>query len=150
MAPERPDWCLGKKIVLNDVVFSKSIVTIFSICLHTEYDDGDGEHSHDNSYSSAEQQSTTPAKRRLENGLSSNELDDTANDEDDAKDGESSTSAEGVPKKKRRKEFLNLNATFMAGIQGVKLVIDQVCRLNHFILLQKMSNNFFFSCIFAV
>lgn len=30
------------------------------------------------------------------------------------------------PKKKRRKEFLNLNATFMTGVPGVHLVTDQV------------------------
>lgn len=30
-----------------------------------------------------------------------------------------------TPAKKRRKQFLNLNATFMAGVQGVQLVTDQ-------------------------
>lgn len=96
-----------------------------------EYDDGDGDQSHeDYSYSSGSQHETTPNKRRLENGQSSsNDLDDSANDDtDDRKDGESSTSSssDNVPKKKRRKEFLNLNATFMAGVQNVHLVTDQV------------------------
>lgn len=44
-----------------------------------------------------------------------------------SQDGESSTSSDAsVPKKRRRKEFLNLNATFMAGVQGVTLLTDQV------------------------
>lgn len=34
-----------------------------------------------------------------------------------------------TPVKKRRKQFLNLNATFMAGVQGVQLITDQP-RLN--------------------
>lgn len=57
------------------------------------------------------------------------------NDEttEELKDGESSTNAEGMPKKKRRKEFMNLNATFMAGVQGVHLVTDQV--IQHFIFI---------------
>lgn len=38
---------------------------------------------------------------------------------------EDGTSGE-KPKKKRRKEFLNLNATFMTGVPGVHLVTDQV------------------------
>lgn len=95
----------------------------------TESDDGDGdgEQSHDNSYSSSGQQNTTPVKRRFENGSSSNELNDATNDEtDEPNNGESSTNVDGPPKKKRRKEFLKLNATFMAGVQGVKLIIDQV------------------------
>lgn len=55
------------------------------------------------------------------------EPDDTANDEvDKSKDDECSTSSEGMPKKRRRKEFNSSNATFMAGIQGVTLVTDQV------------------------
>lgn len=103
---------------------------IILIWFKTEYDDGDGdgESSFDNSYNFSAQQSTAHFKRKHENGATSNEPDDdTVNDEtDEPKGGESSTSAESVPKKKRRKEFLNLNATFMAGIQGVKLVIDQV------------------------
>lgn len=102
------------------------------ILFFTEYDDGDGDgdgdQSHDNSYSFSEQQSTTPNKRRHENGSTSNEANDMANDEtDEPKDGESSTSAESGPKKKRRKDCFNLNATFMAGIQNVVLVTDQVC-----------------------
>lgn len=50
-------------------------------------------------------------------------------DDDDEieNNGECSTSSNGenVPKKKRKKEFLNLNATFMAGVPGVELVTDQ-------------------------
>lgn len=104
-----------------------SDVNILSKCVQTEYDDGDGEQDHDNSYNSSGHQSTTLVKRKFENGSSSNDPDDTVNDKlDEQNDVEGSTSTDGMPKKKRRKEFLNLNATFMAGIQGVKLVIDQV------------------------
>lgn len=67
-----------------------------------------------------------------DNGPSTNDGDDDGTGGDDtenAQNGESSTSSgsDSVPKKKRRKEFLNLNATFMAGVQGVQLVTDQVC-----------------------
>lgn len=93
----------------------------FSLIAEIEYDDGDGEPSHDD-YSYNTQHNSSSEKRKYDEAN-----DDEANDEtDEAKDGESSTSSESVPKKKRRKEFLNLNATFMAGVQGVHLVTDQV------------------------
>lgn len=94
------------------------------IC-QTDYDDGDGEQSHDNNYSSSGLQNTSSGKRRYENGSSSNDLNDAANDEtDEPNNGESSSNAEGPPKKKRRN--IKLNATFMAGVPGVNLIIDQV------------------------
>lgn len=96
-----------------------------------EYDDGDGDQGHDDGYNSSVHQST-PNKRKMENGSSSNDLNDTGYDEtDELNEGESSSTSEGAPKKKRRREFQNLNATFMAGIHGVHLVTDQV---NHFFI----------------
>lgn len=86
----------------------------------------------------AAQQNVTPNKRKYDNnGPSTNDDENEAIGEDGAggyaestQNGEgsssTSTSSDTVPKKKRRKEFLNLNATFMAGIQGVSLVTDQV------------------------
>lgn len=96
-----------------------------------EYDDGDGNQSHeqydDYNYGSASQQSTSPNKRKYENGPSTSDPDEEHNDDaEETKDGESSTSSEGLPKKKRRKEFSNPNAKFMDGVQGVQLVTDQV------------------------
>lgn len=94
-----------------------------------EYDDGDDESHETYSYNSSLPHNSAQNKRRYDNGSSSNDLDGTANDDtEDTRDGESSTSSssENLPKKKRRKEFLNLNATFMAGVQGVQLVTDQV------------------------
>lgn len=64
--------------------------------------------------------------------------------EDDENDiesnGECSTSAnnDGVPKKKRKKEFLNLNATFMAGVPGVELITDQVSKETIFWFLENV------------
>lgn len=105
-----------------------------------EYDDGDGdgEQSHEDyhNYSSSSDQNPTPTKRKYEN--------DIGNDETDhPKDGESSTSSEKVPKKKRRKEFLNLNATFMAGVQGVQLVTDQVIAPDILIAVQQIQTSVF-------
>lgn len=97
----------------------------------SEYDDGDGNESHeqygDYNYSSASQQSTSPNKRKHEKDSSSHDPDDEINDQSvEPNDGESSTSSDNLPKKKRRKEFANPNAKFMDGIQGVRLVTDQV------------------------
>lgn len=84
-----------------------------------DYDDSDGH-------------SSVSQKRPHNDGYAQNGYDNTHEqetgnfDDESAVNGESSTSTESVPKKKRRKEFLNLNATFMAGIQGVELVTDQV------------------------
>lgn len=84
-----------------------------------DYDDSDGH-------------SSASHKRPHDDGYAHNGYDETVEqetakfDDESAVNGESSTSTESVPKKKRRKEFLNLNATFMAGIQGVELVTDQV------------------------
>lgn len=54
--------------------------------------------------------------------------DETTGDDDENSviSAESDTAGSGGPSpaKKRRKQFLNLNATFMAGIQGVSLVTD--------------------------
>lgn len=110
-----------------NLIVIKNCAMCFLFALNIEYDDGDGDvEGYDNSYgSSSYHQNSTPSKRRNGNDLSTDDPDDLGNGEnDDAKD-ESSTSAEGAPKKKRRKEFLNLNATFMTGIQGVQLVTDQ-------------------------
>lgn len=51
---------------------------------------------------------------------------ENGHDNDDDNGEGSQASKDNVPKKKRRKEFLNLNATFMAGVPGVMLVTDQV------------------------
>lgn len=51
--------------------------------------------------------------------------------------GECSTSSNGdntVPKKKRKREHYNANATFMAGVPGVELLTDQVSHF-HFVSL---------------
>lgn len=60
-------------------------------------------------------------------------------DENDLEtNGECSTNTDGdgLPKKKRRKEFLNLNATFMTGVGGVVLVTDQVNSIVFFLHFQ--------------
>lgn len=114
------------------IPFSKSKYKICKFAFFLEYDDGDGNQSHEqyddyNNYGSASQQSTSPNKRKYENGPSTSDPDDEHNDDaEEPKDGESSTSSEGLPKKKRRKEFSNPNAKFMDGVQGVQLVTDQV------------------------
>lgn len=120
-----------------------------------EYDDDNGDgngndndyQSQDYNYSSDAQKNETLNKRKYGNGQATNDDDNDAISGDDMENpanGESSTnsSSETVPKKKRRKEFLNLNATFMAGVQGVQLVTDtvRVClRYVPFFYLQKIS-----------
>lgn len=103
--PEMPDWCF-------------------------ECDDSDY-HSESSTNSNNHQSRKRTSEAAATSVSSANE---TENDEDDENavytdtqsdtGGESSTSAEPT-KKKRRKEFQNLNASFMAGVPGVNLVTDQ-------------------------
>lgn len=43
----------------------------------------------------------------------------------DEEESQTSVATNDSPKRKRRKEFLNLNATFMAGVPGVELFVTQ-------------------------
>lgn len=78
---------------------------------HLEYDDSEREPRH-------QPQPVARAPKRPSDSPGSDQEDTEANGD---VSGESSTSQ---PKKKKR-EFLNLNATFMAGVPGVHLVTDQ-------------------------
>lgn len=95
----------------------------------------------DNNYESnshgRDWQNSSPKKRKTESTTSKSESNGTQYDEDDddpiglsaatEENGEAGSSTGEVPqKKKRRKEFLNLNATFMAGVPGVTLFSEQV------------------------
>lgn len=51
--------------------------------------------------------------------------DGTEQPDDDSAESAGSTSAEGVPKFKRRKKAMNLKGTFMEGIRGVNVVTDK-------------------------
>lgn len=114
-APERPSWCLGKLTFVQPKI-NGFFIKFFSSSFIIDYDDSEGHGS-----------VSHKRPHDAQNGYNRTNEQETGNF-----DGESSTSTDSVPKKKRRKEFLNLNATFMAGIQGVELVTDQV--KNHFIL----------------
>ncbi|KAI8034172.1 mRNA-capping enzyme [Drosophila gunungcola] len=101
-APEQPNWCL-------------------------DYDDSNGDGSatdsrkrhfdDNNSGSSSTSQQHAGEQQQEEEG---EELD---GDEADG-DGDASTS-DGQPRKKRRREMIVKNATFMAGVPGVRQVSDQ-------------------------
>lgn len=117
-----------------------------------EYDDSDGNQQHDHEYdfNSSAQHNSQSNKRSHDDEHPANEDDAYEQDQDqqnnslpNINDGESSTgNTEAQPKKKRRKEFLNLNATFMAGVQGVVLVTEQV---NYFLIaFSRQRHNFKF------
>lgn len=57
---------------------------------------------------------------------SSSRTESPANNKRSANEMESANEAEQQTKKKKKNEFLNLNATFMAGVSGVTLVTDKV------------------------
>lgn len=72
---------------------------------------------------------TFSRKRKAESTTSKHQDngDEVDDDEQTEENGEpSGSTAEPTQKKKKRKEFLNLNATFMAGVPGVTLFTEQV------------------------
>lgn len=111
-----------------------------------EYDDSDGtEQQHYNDYNSSAQHFSSNKRNYDNSDAPSNGVIDSQDQDPDndvanaSNDGEGSTSTESGPKKKRRKEFLNLNATFMAGVQGVQLVTEKVRQHFH-----KLKNSILF------
>lgn len=72
---------------------------------------------------------SVPAKRQLESPTptSSNHDNEGEDDENDViKDPNDAGQSERNPKKKKRRELVKKDATFMPGVSGVKLILDQV------------------------
>lgn len=97
---------------------SNKIETFFFCTENQDEEDNDEGYQQSNHYQNGES-SQSANKRKSGHDESLEENGDATGDS-----AEGSTNEE-KPKKKRRKEFLNLNATFMAGIQGVMLLTDQ-------------------------
>ncbi|XP_017109277.2 mRNA-capping enzyme [Drosophila bipectinata] len=100
-APEQPNWCL-------------------------DYDDsnGDGSASELDSRKRHFDDHSSSTSTGQSHGEAGQDGDDAEDQEGEEGDGDASTS-DGQPKKKRRREMVVKNATFMAGVPGVRQVSDQ-------------------------
>lgn len=128
------------------------VFSIFLTCLLTlisyisfqclEYDDNDRDESFDEHDFATTTQTSNYSKKRGHDGDHINgQHGNGGHESGESNDGESSsTSNDSVPKKRRRKE----NATFMAGVQGVTLVTDQV---SHFYIFLFLISSTASSCI---
>lgn len=86
-----------------------------------EYDDSDAGSNRKRKFNDA--QSSTSQQAAAGNDMQT--LEDDDEDQEEGTEGAEIQNAEGKPRKKRRREMIIKDATFMAGVPGVSLVSDQ-------------------------
>lgn len=134
-APDMPDWCFEISPDDNEGASSSSSSQHQPVAFESRKRKNAASlpSSFDGESSSESGAATTTDDDDIENGNGAAAAANHNGDDDDedavispsSSSGDGTVATGGVPAKKRRKEFLNLNATFMTGVPGVTLVTDQ-------------------------